>query len=322
MPQVLGWIYFVPLADSISLIAVRQMAALFFVALVSISSFGYLLNDFFDVEADSKAGKKNSLANFSLPVRIIFVALPFIAGIGAWALMPFRPGATILLAMQIAALIVYSAPPFRLKNRGLAGVLTDAFYGHVNPVFITLTAFITGYSNRGLTLLPLFALIFIAVALKGIRNILLHQTEDRKKDRRAGTQTFVVKKGALFTLNLVNRLLPAEIGFTILLALFISYFFPPFFLSILLFTIVTYLKFSGWKLNYLPKRQLKFKFLYFLNDYYEGWVPVFFLILLTVQNKWFGILLLAHLLLLPAFLTKLVKDLKTIRQNFQTEDDY
>ncbi len=322
VPQILGWVYFAALGEAAWLICYWQILIWFFIATVSISAFGYLLNDFFDVQTDAIAGKKNALASFTTPVRIVLVIIPLIIGLAAWLPWYSRVVATILLALQIIALVLYSAPPFRLKNRGLAGVFADAFYGHINTAFIALAAFFPYFIEITPAVIVFFAILFSAIALKGIRNILLHQIDDRKKDKRAGTATFVVKKGALFSLNLVNRLLPFEIALTALLALFISFYLPPFFLSLFLFTILTYLKFSGWKLAYLPKRQLKFKFLYFINDYYEGWLPVFFLILLAIKHHSLAWLLPTHLILFPAFITKLAKDLKTIAQNFKTEDDY
>lgn len=320
VPQVLGWVYFVWLAEPSLNHQHIERFAFFFVSLLSISAFGYVLNDYYDIESDRVSGKKNSLSDSGISAGIILV--PLIIGLVAWAFLPIRTGATVLFALQIVALFFYSAPPLRLKQRAAWGVLADAFYGHINPVFITLTTFIISYTCGGLEGLAFFSLVFICTLLKGVRNILLHQLDDRKKDSKGGINTFVVKNGALFSLNLINKLLPAEAFFTFCLAIAISVAFPPFFLSILLFTVFTYLKFSGWKLAYLPKRQLKFKFLYFLNDYYEGWVPVFFLILLSVQNHNFLFILVAHLILFPAFITKLKSDFKTIRQNFKTEDDY
>lgn len=321
VPQVLGWVYFALLASDVLHKDYGLHLGLFFCATISISAFGYLLNDFFDVQSDLLAGKKNVLATYRMPTRIIAMLIPLTLGITTWLLMPFRAGATALFALQIIALFIYSAPPFRLKEQGLAGVMADAFYGHINPAFIALTA-LGGYS-KALPNAVTFALILaLALTLKGVRNILLHQIEDRKKDKRAGLKTFVLQKGALFSLNLINRLLPFEIALTVSLALFISFFMPPFLLSILFFSVLTYLKFSGWKLAYLPARQLKFKFHYFLNDYFEGWLPVFFLLLLAIKHAQFVWLLPVHLLLFPAFITKLVKDLKTIAHNFKTEDDY
>lgn len=322
-PQILGWIYFCLLATHSPVTLHWQNHVAFFVSLISISTFGYLLNDFFDVEADKVAGKKNALAEFSIYIRLLFVILALGMGIVAWFFItPFRPGATALLALQIIALAAYSAPPLRLKEKNMAGILTDAFYGHINPVFIAITAYWVGYSQSNMAGLSLLALLFLCTTLKGIRNILLHQLDDRRKDRLSDIKTFVTQNGALFTLYFINNLLPFEILFTVLLVVLISYFFPPFFLSLLLFAVFTYLKFSGWKLSYLPKRQLKFKFLHFINDYYEGWIPVFFLILLSVGDNRFLIVLLLHLVLFPTFIIKLWEGIKTINQNFKTEDDY
>ncbi|HLP52750.1 MAG TPA: UbiA family prenyltransferase [Chitinophagales bacterium] len=322
-PQVLGWIYFCLLVTHGTLQAEWPRILLFFTALVATSSFGYLLNDFFDVASDKVAGKKNALAGFNYWLRLLFVVLPLLLGIGAWVLLKIPGlGANALFALQIVALTVYSAPPLRLKERSAMGIVADAFYGHINPAFIALTAFVPGYSQMVFIGLLVFALIFVCTTLKGLRNILLHQLDDRKKDNKAGTNTFVRKNGALFTLYFINNLLPFEIFFTVALCVAISYIFPPFLLSILIFAVLTYLKFSGWKLPYLPKRQLKFKFLHFLNDYYEGWIPVFFLLLLSVRSADFLILLVLHLVLFPSFVIKLWHDLQTIAQNFKTEDDY
>lgn len=298
-----------------------MLNAFFFVALISISTFGYLFNDYCDVEADRKAGKRNLLNNYSKPVRVLIVLLPLLVGSAAWHLTYPRLVENVLFGLQILALVLYSMPPIRLKERGLGGVMADAFYGHINPVLITIFWHMH-FNARPSWFIALLSVVFIVTTLKGVRNILLHQIDDRKADRRAGVQTFVVKNGGLGSLVFINNLLPFEVLFAIVFALTISVVYPPFFIWTILFFILTYLKFSGWKLRDLPSRQLKFKFLYFLNDYYEGWVPVGFLLLLCIKDPTFFILLILHLILFPGFVTKLWGDMKTIRENFKTEDDY
>ncbi|MBS1612382.1 MAG: UbiA family prenyltransferase [Bacteroidetes bacterium] len=321
VPQVLGWMYMCFLYPEMRHVKEHWFLVLgFFVSLICISVFGYLFNDLCDVESDAKAGKRNVLGELTLPVRLLLVVIPLAVGIVSWVLIERGIGSIFLFAMQILALVLYSMPPFRLKNRGLVGVVVDAFYGHVNPVLITLLAFGFWYTEDNA--IVFFCVIAICTSLKGIRNILLHQLDDRSNDKRAGTQTFVVRNGAYPTLLFINNLLPFEVFFTLALALFMGYYNPPFFVWTLLFFIITYFKFSGWKLRDLPKRQLKFKFLYFLNDYYEGWVPVFFLIILCISQPQLSFLLILHLILFPGFVTKLWGDIKTIRENFKTEDDY
>lgn len=319
VPQVLGWVYL--LSQHKSLRTVLVLNAFFFVALICISAFGYLFNDYCDIEADRKAGKHNLLNNYSKPIRVFIVLLPLLIGSAAWHLTYPGMVESVLFCLQILALILYSLPPIRLKERGAAGVIADAFYGHVNPVFITIFWHMH-FAARPTWFVVLLSVVFVVTVLKGIRNILLHQIDDRKADRRADVQTFVVGNGALGALLYINNVLPYEVLLSIVFTVVVSIVYPPFFVWTLLFFVITYLKFSGWKLRDLPKRQLKFKFLYFLNDYYEGWVPVGFLLLLCIKDPSFFILLILHLILFPGFVTKLWGDIKTIRENFKTEDEY
>ncbi len=320
VPQVLGWMYLCLRVNMHGPYIHLRLVVSFFIALISISVFGYLFNDLCDVESDKKAGKKNALGQFPFAARLIIVSLPLLAGFAAWYDIGAQTIANILFGLQILALVLYSLPPVRLKERGVLGVFADAFYGHINPVLITLFTFASG--RIGIVEATLLSVLLLCITLKGIRNILLHQLDDRKNDKRAGIQTFVVRNGAYPTLLFVNNLLIFEILVTVLLALTFGAVYPPFFLWTLLFFIITYFKFSGWKLRDLPKRQLKFKFLYFLNDYYEGWVPVFFLIMLCIVQPQLSFLLILHLILFPGFVTKLWNDIKTIRENFKTEEDY
>ncbi len=323
IPQILGWIYFCELSSEQSfLLADWQKVLLFLGGVLSISAFGYAFNDYCDVESDIASGKKNSLSGFSSPVKIAIAVFPLIVGIVCWTLVHAGYVANTLYALQILALIFYSAPPIRLKQRALLGVLADAFYGHINPAFFTIFTFINFSFAAQKIYIPILGVIFICTSIKGIRNILLHQMEDRKRDAKAGIPTFVVKYKALFSLQVINQLLPVEVFFTVMLALLISILHPPFLLSILIFSGLTYFKFSGWKLGYLPKRQLKFKFLYFINDYYEGWMPVFFLIIISAHQPALIFLLILHLLLFPSFIIKTGKGLKAIWENFKTEEEY
>lgn len=321
VPQVLGWMYMCMREETTQDVSfTKELALFFFVALISISVFGYLFNDLCDVESDAKAGKKNALGKFPFVVRLAIVAVPLAIGLLVWYYIRAGIVANVLFGLQILALVLYSLLPFRLKERSALGVVADAFYGHINPVMITLFTF--GFDLGKIVEVVFLSILLVCLVLKGIRNILLHQLDDRSNDKRAGVQTFVVKNGAYPTLLFVNNLLPFEVFFTLVLALFMGYYNPPFFVWTLLFFIITYFKFSGWKLRDLPKRQLKFKFLYFLNDYYEGWVPVFFLIILCISQPQLSFLLILHLILFPGFVTKLWGDIKTIRENFKTEDDY
>jgi len=343
VPQVLGWVYFSmltkiffvaehPGTHGITLTAKVDLAryALFFIALIAIAAFGYLLNDLCDVEADTKAGKPNGLAGFALFLRLIIVSVPLVIGIVAWLelnrypdlYLPLKKLTNVLFCAQIMALVIYSVQPLRLKERAEMGILVDAFYGHLNPVLITLCVF--GFSGIlriwGALVITLIVLVCFT---KGIRNILLHQIEDRKKDLEAGLNTAVTKYGPWRIINFINRFLfPAELVFLLLLTLIICTHIPPCIICLIGFSVVSYLKFSGWKLGYADRRLVEFKFTYFMNDYYEAWLPVFLLAFLAVFRHEFVFLLILHLVLFPSFIIKMGKDFKAIRDNFKTEEDY
>jgi len=343
VPQVLGWVYFSILtkiffaaehrgAHGVSLYAKADIARyiLFFIALVSIAAFGYLLNDLCDIEADTKSGKPNHLAGLDVAKRIFIVSLSLSVGMVAWIKLNFYPDlylplkrlANLLFCAQITALVFYSVKPLRLKERAEMGVLVDAFYGHLNPVLITLCVF--GFSGIlrtwGALLITLLVLLCF---VKGIRNILLHQIEDRKKDFEAGLNTAVIKYGPWRVINFINRFLfPAEVIFLVLLTLIICMHIPPCIICLMAFILMSYLKFSGWKLGYADRRLVEFKFTYFMNDYYEAWLPVFLLMFLCVYRHEFVFLLILHLALFPSFISKMGKDIKAIRENFKTEEDY
>lgn len=242
MPQVLGWVYL--LSQHKSLRTVLVLNAFFFVALISISTFGYLFNDYCDVEADRKAGKRNLLNNYGKPKQVLIVLLPLLIGSVAWHLTYPRFIENVLFCLQILALVLYSMPPVRLKERGLGGVIADAFYGHINPVFITIFWHMH-FNARPTWFIALLSVVFIVTTLKGVRNILLHQIDDRKADRRAGVETFVVKNGGLGSLLFINNMLPFEVLFALVFALTISVVYPPFFVWTILFLLLPISNLAG-----------------------------------------------------------------------------
>ncbi len=145
---------------------------------------------------------------------------------------------------------------------------------------------------------------------------MLHQLDDRKNDRMADLVTFPLKFKPLFTLNLVNRLLvPAELFVFFAWLGLVSLQFHLLWLWFAIFIVFTYTKFSGWRLWTIPYRQLKFKFLYFLNDFYEQWLPVIF-VLYLVSSAWEMVFILAlHLVLFFDLIVRFTKDLNIIWTN-------
>ncbi len=328
VPPVLAAAY---LATAVAALPPGELVGLlppFVASVVGIAGFGYFLNDACDIAADRAAGKANAAAARG-PAAHAAILLGLLAfGLAPWLLLPRHPGNLTLLALQIGMLTIYSARPLRLKERGLAGVLADTLYGHLLPVAIALFTFFPeplrslAAARGSRTAVPILALTGIVLTCKGLRNILLHQLADRENDRRAGLRTFVLARGPVRALALINRLLlPLEVG-ALAAALVLLAPAAPVWVGFVAFLAFTALMFSAWKLPYLPRRQLRFKFLYFLNDFYEEWLPPTVLAIAVARHGELWPLLPLHFALFPKGLAKIPRNLSVLRENFVHAADF
>jgi len=290
-------------------------AIVFFLAVIGIASLGHFINDWSDIEEDRRSGKKNYVAELDPKQRIFSGVLLALFCVAPWFYLKTDVQIIILLCLQLLLYLVYSVRPFRLKNRHIGGILADTLYGHILPALVVLAVF--SYYGSFMQLFSfnnLFALILIIWLLcKGIRNIILHQLDDRKKDRLAGINTFVVRFGNVFSLNLINRLiLPLELFVFMLLVYFACNTFRNFYIPFFAFLLFTFIKFSLWKIFVLPPRQMRFKFLFFLNDFYEDWLPVVMLVYLIQYDIYFVFYLLVHLAFFPKTILNFLKDISRL----------
>ncbi len=271
--------------------------------IIGIAGFGYLSNDLGDREADRKAGKPNLLLEIStfqiLGILITFLVVAILPWIVYFPLD--RLGISCLIA-EFSLFILYVLPPFRLKERGLLGMVTDALYAHALPAFLAVITFLALAPKSELhtiktlnSTLLLGSLIFWQFCL-GLRNILLHQLKDAANDRRSGLRTYVTQAGE----PRANRLL-AQV------------FAPMELLSWLLFlgvlTSVTWLPIVAWPVYLVwrfPKQphalDLRAWLYCYLDDFYIGWLPLVVLLALGLQDwHMFGLMLLHILLFKSAF---------------------
>ncbi len=254
--------------------------------IVGIAGFGYLSNDFGDRKADLEAGKQNLLAEIPLAQTVLLLLLFLTLALLPWVIyFPFSKLTAALLGGEFLLFVLYIFPPFRLKERGMLGVVTDALYAHVNPVILAALTF------KGLakTEIPGFYWMFGSMALwqlfLGMRNILLHQIKDHENDVQSGIKTFSTHYGRDKAKAWVAQFFaPLElIGFLL-------------FLSVL--AIYTWLPMAAWPIYLLwaflknghPKSIRTWLYLY-LDDFYIQWLPVTILASLMIYDWRMGILL-------------------------------
>ncbi|MCB0555237.1 MAG: UbiA prenyltransferase family protein [Phaeodactylibacter sp.] len=270
---------------------------LMLLAFIASGIFVRFYNDLFDMAADARGGKFNLASRVSPFWRILapVLATAFIILI----LMILKAPAYLygLMGLQHLLYILYSTPPVRLKNRGLAGALTDAAYGHAMPAVIGW-AFAISLSDEagGSFLFPAVVLLIITLQLlSGIKNILFHQVMDFEKDRAAAARTLVVVVGKKRAVNLgVNWLAPIE--FSLLMA-FLFYvglsFQAPLLIVLSPFILVHIL--AGYR-SYRRRDKEKSQLLLLSNEVYDTWLPIAFLGMLIENNSDFWLLLVFHLL--------------------------
>lgn len=267
-----------------------EFIALSFVTIIGIAGFGYIVNDLSDKDQDQKAGKPNHIGQMSaLNTSIILVIMLGLA-FSPWLVFPTDTLSFVLLSTEVCLFIVYSLPPFRLKEKGLLGVVCDSLYAHVVPTTLALyTFYLIGHNEifrNTYLILPILVWQFVL----GIRNILYHQTIDYENDIESGTKTYITMKGDGFGKRWIKNLQFIE---SILLACFLSFFafeyhWLPLFIFLLHKSFMILKIDDGWKLN---------ERLYHLSDNFNlHWLPIIFLALLIGWDLSFLWLLLIHLL--------------------------
>ena len=147
----------------------------------------YVLNDYFDRRQDIEKPRFERIAA-ERPAAALAVSIVFTA-IGLLLAVMLAPNSWIKLvaAVQIAALVAYSAAGVRLKERGWLGILTPAVFQRI-PAFLMVALAFPGAAHHA-------AALGIWLLTMGFLFIFEHQIEDWESDRRSGVRTWAVTAG-------------------------------------------------------------------------------------------------------------------------------
>jgi 4-hydroxybenzoate polyprenyltransferase len=165
----------------------RDVAVFLIFSLIG-TAYGYLVNDWADVELDRRAGKANVFHGMSRTRAALAVAACFGAMIPIGLLFARQPGFVPLWIAWALAATFYSLPPVRFKERGGIGLVATIVAQQPIPAAMAFAAL--GYLRTW------GALAFIAyITLRGICSDVGHQMRDRERDAAAGAATFAVRHG-------------------------------------------------------------------------------------------------------------------------------
>lgn len=198
-------------------------------------SYIFLINDFFDIEADKMVGKERPIQHIPIfTARIIIIGLLAVTVIYYLIFFQLTFSALFALVILLLAGTFYSAWPFRFKIRGLFG-LAIASLCQRTLVFIAIIFGI--FADPELALVVYFSLTTFLV---GIMVIISHQIRDRENDRKSGIRTWATQN-PLPKVNLFYKWLYIPTLITIFLFLPLaanSYSAQPMIISILYFVVL------------------------------------------------------------------------------------
>jgi hypothetical protein len=265
------------------------------------------LNDATDVAEDARAGKKNRMAAYSTVQQTILVLLPLVAGIGIISeFLNFFSFASLLYSTAYIAFTLYSLPPLRLKERGTAGIVSDALGSQVFPtLFIAVCMY--QYTNQEIRILPF---IFLGVWLLcfGLRGILWHQLADKENDKASGLLTVVqnMSEAQLVRLGIVIVTLET-IAFTGYIMFNHLYLIFP---GLIFYFIYIWMQFKNDHIVQIlidPKAK---QYRIFLFEYYQVFLPISVLIAYVFKNPINITGLLFHCFLFHSNILRICKDIK------------
>ena len=291
---------------------------LILISIFSLFSYGYIINDIFDIEEDLGIGKTNVQAGLTrlqrLALCLFFIALgfaPLFIGDFGWI-------AASILFLNYVEPTIYSAPPIRLKERGWAGVIADAMGVHLLPTLFIISSITHLFSltHNALYLFTLF--VGIWAFFFGLRGIIIHQAVTRESDKKVGVRTFGNSRcKESLRLMVLRYIFPLEILGLVFFSIIILTYSRVFILFILIFFLIEVVKiFCRWKLPiFYPESPMKEPYIPLLNNhFYEVWMPFAFLSHLVLQDRNYLFLLIIHLVLFRSY----VKEQFVIHSNILT----
>jgi tetratricopeptide (TPR) repeat protein/4-hydroxybenzoate polyprenyltransferase len=301
------WLYKIPpllaiayaeilLLDIPVLRSILTVSALLF-AIACVAAYGHLINDSFDIEIDRQVGKHNSMAQFSPWQRALF-CLAFVGlGFSLPVLLNFGSLAIALLGINYLLPTLYSAPPFRFKEKGILGILSDAAGAHAIPTLFIATTFAHLVAAPPLQATGLAIAATAWAFFAGLRGILLHQLWDRDDDLRSNVKTLVTESNVESVRLWMSRFIfPCELLLLSSLILVIAPTAPLIAVSTIFYFLLKFALFQLDSTATFDAAPVQKSYVV-PHDFYEVGLPLILVIALSLHNVWFVILLLLQVIL-------------------------
>jgi 4-hydroxybenzoate polyprenyltransferase len=191
---------------------------LFFLNMIAYLWVGWAVNDLSDRETDAAAGKFRTFGAVQPKFAILgIILLSSVTLLSGWFFF-HNPGYMALLIIGLVLSLLYSLPPFRLKGRGLSGLICIGFSGKIIPILLTVILFFTFEYW--------ILLLMLAEGIKIGIDTLFHQIEDYETDLDSKIITYPVQAGLSHAVDLLKNLSILKVFLAFLLGIVYSLFVP------------------------------------------------------------------------------------------------
>lgn len=287
------------------LIQVALQILFYLGALAVAATYVSLINDFTDIDEDLAVGKANKMANLSPTIRwLLLLGCVGVGGVFAFFMWPDILSVALYLATWVV-FSLYSIRPFRLKERGIWGVLCDATGAHFFPSLL-MVAGMSRAVGDGLDFLW-FSFVGLWALMLGIRGILWHQYLDMENDRKTHIRTFATRidnnKFRRIAVGIFSAEVVAFVAMLVYLGVWANW------ISLMLYGLLLGIRYSRYAnlpiILVTPKRrETQVVLLY----YYQTFFPVGMLLAAAFAQPMAWIVLLVHLLLFPSGFVLALRD--------------
>lgn len=301
-----GTVYATSVLLQVSVFSLWKLLILLLVSVTVGGAYVSIINDWSDAKDDAAAGKRNRLVEKSLAFKIIILSCCLIPGLAITIFFSRYDFLTTVLYLGAwISYALYSLPPFRFKNGGFLGVLADASGAHLFPQLFVVSA--TSHWVGQSVNWKWFAIVGIWSLAWGFRGILWHQVTDASNDVRANVNTFVRKHSKSTACWLGEKVIfRVEFLAFITILIFTRSYLAAIFL--ILYFVIVWLRSLIWELNIVIVAPLK-NYQILMNEYYEIFYPIAFLLVAVYRNPFDAIILLLHFLLFPRRATLIIRDI-------------
>lgn len=305
-PPILLIPYFIILSDTnLNLFSAIYSVLFIIFALIVGAIYVSILNDITDIEEDNTAGKKNNMSKQSRFKQFFFLSIPMcLAFLFFWLLRKNSLAFTFYLLSYIS-FTLYSLPPFRLKKRGILGLIADASGSQMLPSLFAVS-FISYYSHYQLSIIEILVIAVWSMSF-GLRGILWHQFHDLENDVRSGLYTIVQRMSKTSTRVTGTIIITIELAAFLLLMHTIGNNYL--YISLLLYITYILYRIKETNLQVIIVKYTKPNFEIVMNVFYQVFLPISILILISIDRSEFLVLTILHLLLFPSGFYKVIKNL-------------